>query len=93
MFFSRYGEQKANSGKLALAMARRPELGEEKIWTSEELKEIGRNLALLSAQGVREFYERAYRECRISGRDFPPARAIQELVQAWKQLRKWRSRE
>jgi hypothetical protein len=85
-------EQKANSGKLAVAMARRPELGEEKIWSSEELKEIARNLALLSAQGVREFYERAYRECRISGRDFPPARAVQELVQAWKQLRKWRAR-
>lgn len=75
-----------------LLMARRPEFGQEKIWTREELKEITRNLALLSVQGVREFYERAYRECRISGRDFPPARAVQELVQAWKQLRRWRSR-
>ena len=74
-------------------MARRPELGEEKIWTSEELKEIARNLALLSAQGVREFYERAYRECRISGRDFPPARAVESWLQAWKQLRKWKRRE
>jgi hypothetical protein len=74
------------------AMPRRPEFGKEKIWTEQELKEIARNLALLSAQGVREFYERAYRECRISGRDFPPARAVQELVQAWKQLRKWRAR-
>src|SRR4051812_12019514 len=73
-------------------MARRPEVGEEKIWNREELKEITHNLALLSVQGVREFYERAYRECRISGRDFPPARAVQELVQAWKQLRKWRRR-
>jgi hypothetical protein len=73
-------------------MARPPEFGKEKIWTDQELKEIARNLALLSVQGVREFYERAYRECRISGRDFPPARAVQELVQAWKQLRKWRAR-
>ena len=76
----------------SLVMARRPEMGEEKVWTREELKEITHNLALLSVQGVREFYERAYRECRISGSDFPPARAVQELVQAWKQLRKWRRR-
>lgn len=74
-------------------MARRPDFGEEKVWTTQELKEITHNLALLSIQGVREFYERAYRECRISGRDFPPARAVQELVQAWKLLRKWRRRE
>jgi len=73
-------------------MARRPDLGQEKIWTREELRDIAHNLALLSVNGVREFYERAYRECRISPRDFPPARAVQELVQAWKLLRKWRGR-
>jgi len=73
-------------------MARRPDLGEEKIWTREELREIAHNLTLLSVNGVREFYERAYRECRISPRDFPAARAVQELVQAWKLLRKWRGR-
>jgi hypothetical protein len=73
-------------------MARRPDLGQEKIWTREELKEIAHNLALLSVNGVREFYERAYRECRISPRVFPSARAVQELVQAWKLLRKWRRR-
>jgi len=74
-------------------MTRPPDLGEEKIWTREELKQIAHNLALLSVNGVREFYERAYRECRISARDFPPARAVQELVQAWKLLRKRRRRE
>jgi hypothetical protein len=73
-------------------MARRPEIGKaEAIWTREDLKEITHNLSLLSEHGVREFYERAYRECRIiNGQTFPPARAVQELVQAWKQLRKWR---
>ena len=74
-------------------MARRPNLGKEKIWTREELQEITHNLTLLSVNGVREFYERVYRECRISPRDFPPARAVQELVLAWKLLRKWRRRE
>jgi len=73
-------------------MARRPSFGGgEKIWSAEDLKEIGRNLALLSEHAVREVYQRAYRECAIiNGSTFPPARAIQELVQAWKQLRKWR---
>ena len=73
-------------------MARRPEIGrKEQIWTREDLREIMHNLSLLSEHGVREFYERAYRECRIINRQtFPPARAVQELVQAWKQLRKWR---
>jgi hypothetical protein len=75
-------------------MARRPDFGKgERIWSREDLKEIGRNLAVLSEHGVREFYQRAHRECAIiNSQTFPPARAIQELVQAWKQLRKWRRR-
>jgi len=75
-------------------MARRPDLGnKEQIWSRDDLKEISRNLAVLSEPGVREFYQRAYRECAIiDSRTFPPARAIQELVTAWKQLRKWRPR-
>jgi PP-loop superfamily ATP-utilizing enzyme len=73
-------------------MARRPQIGKrEEIWSREDLKEIMHNLSLLSEHGVREFYQRAYRECAIiNSRTFPPARAVQELVQAWKQLRKWR---
>ena len=85
-------EQKANMLK-SLVMARRPDCGTEKdeMWGRVELKEIGRKLSFLSEPAVREFYDRAYRECRIiNSRTFPPARAIQELVQAWKQLRKWR---
>ena len=73
-------------------MARRPDLGKrEETWTREDLKEILHNLSLLSEHGVREFYQRAYRECAIiNSHTLPPARAVQELVQAWKQLRKWR---
>jgi hypothetical protein len=75
-------------------MARRHEFGnKEPMWSHEDLKEIARNLAVLSEHGVREFYQRAYRECAIiNSSTFPPARAIQELVTAWKQLRKWRVR-
>lgn len=73
-------------------MARRPDPGrKEEIWTRKDLDEMSRNLSLLSEHGVREFYQRAYRQCAIiNSSTFPPARAIQELVQAWKQLRKWR---
>jgi PP-loop superfamily ATP-utilizing enzyme len=73
-------------------MARRPDLGKPtESWTREDLREIMHNLSLLSEHGVREFYQRAYRECAIiNSHTFPPARAVQELVQAWKQLRKWR---
>jgi hypothetical protein len=61
------------------------------VRSREELKEITRSLSLFTESGVRDFYERAYRECAIvNSRTFPPARAIHELVQAWKQLRKWR---
>ena len=77
-------------------MARRPEFGKsdskkERPWDRKALDEIMRNLSLLGEHGVREFYQRAHRECAIiNSHTFPSARAIQELVQAWKQLRKWR---
>jgi hypothetical protein len=73
-------------------MARRPDFGKEEIWSAEDLKEITRNLAVLSEPAVREVYQRAYRECAIiNSRTFPSARSIQqELVTAWKLLRKWR---
>jgi len=72
-------------------MARRPEINQtDDVLSREDLKALGNSLAHLSVSAVRDFYERAHNRCRITGRDFPPARALQELVQAWKQLRKWR---
>ena len=72
-------------------MARRPDINlQEDVLSGEDLKALGDSLAHLSPSSVRDFYERAYQRCRMSDRDFPPARAIQELVQAWKLLRKWR---
>jgi hypothetical protein len=73
-------------------MAHRPEFGrKEEVWSRKELEEIARNLAVLSEPAVREVYQRAYRECAIiNSRTFPSARSIQELVTAWKLLRKWR---
>ena len=72
-------------------MARRPDIKwREDVLSREDLEALGNSLAHLGPSSVRDFHERAYQRCRISDRDFPPARAIQELVQAWKQLRKWR---
>ena len=72
-------------------MARRPGIhAHEDVLSREDLDALSNSLSRLSASAVRDFYERAYGQCRISHRDFPPARAIQELVQAWKLLRKWR---
>jgi hypothetical protein len=76
-------------------MARRPHLGSdskcEDILSREHLDELAHNLAHLSMSSVIDFYQRAYRDCRIiNSGTFPSARALQELVQAWKQLRKWR---
>lgn len=72
-------------------MARRPDLNQhDDILSREDLDALGNSLAHLSASAVRDFYERAYSRCRMSDRDFPSPRAIQELVQAWKLLRKWR---
>ena len=73
-------------------MARRPNPEKrEEILTREHLDELAQNLSNLSTNAILDFYQRAYRDCRIiNSGTFPPARAIQELVQAWKQLRKWR---
>ncbi len=77
-------------------MARRPEVApdgstREEILSREHLDELARNLSHLSLPAIVDFYQHAYRACRIiNERTFPPARAVQELVQAWKQLRKWR---
>jgi hypothetical protein len=72
-------------------MARRSDMGKrDDTLTREHLKELGENLAHLSPSAVLDFYQRAYRDCRIvNSSTFPAPRALQELVQAWKQLRKW----
>jgi len=72
------------------AVARRPNAGNEKILSRDDLNRFAQHLSHLPMTGVRDVYQRAYRECRIVNREIPPARAMQELVQAWKQLRKWR---
>jgi hypothetical protein len=45
---------------------------------------------MLSAHGVEGVYNTAYEGCRFDGKRVPPAAAIQQLVSAWKELRRIR---
>jgi len=56
----------------------------------EDLKALQDNLSQMSEAGVREFYAYTHRQCGLIGPRVPDAVSIQQLVQAWKQLRKWR---
>ena len=72
-------------------MARRPDSNErDESLTREELTELRRNLSLLSTPGVLDFYRDAHKECALERK--PSARAIQQLVTAWKILRNWKWR-
>jgi hypothetical protein len=71
-------------------MTRRPNFPKDVVLTEAELKELQRRLSLRSPSHVEDFYREAHRECCLNDKTFPVARAIQQLVQAWKQLRKWR---
>jgi hypothetical protein len=57
----------------------------------EELNDLRRRLSQLSPHHVSIEYQKAYMDCRMFGNALPPARAIQELVQIYKQLWKWRN--
>jgi hypothetical protein len=71
-------------------MARRPHREEEEILSDNDLKELRYNLAHLSVSAVRDFYEQAYKDCRLVYTRLPSPKKIQTLVQVWKQLWKWR---
>jgi hypothetical protein len=58
------------------------------VLSREELYHLQRKLQTMSITGLYDYYRAAYHRCRIEGYAIPPARAIQELVQAWKATRK-----
>jgi len=55
----------------------------------EELAELRRSLSMLSTDGVERFYRQAYERCVLQPNRPPSALRMQELVTAWKLLRKW----
>ena len=58
--------------------------------TEPELENLRQNLAKLSEDSVRREYNQAWEECRLKHSRLPSPKAVQRLVQAWKQLWKWR---
>ena len=70
-------------------MARRPR-PPGVVLSRKDLVDLQRRLSMMSQTAVQDFYQSAYFVCGIGPGHFPSARAIQELVQAWKQMRKWR---
>jgi len=74
-------------------VARRPQIGRrDDVLSRDDLKSIRQSLSRLSLPGVRDYYRRAYEACRLTDRDFPSARVMQQVGQAWKQLRQWGNR-
>jgi hypothetical protein len=62
----------------------------DEILTRKDLAALQQRLAMMSTNAVEDFYQYTHNTCRIGPGHFPSPRAIQELVQAWKQMRKWR---
>ena len=79
-----HSEQKANLLKYC-CMAR-PET--ETVLSREDLAEFTRRLTMLSVPGIESTYQTAYADCRFDGKKLSPAAAVQQLVAAWKVLRK-----
>ena len=44
---------------------------------------------MMSVTSVKGAYQSAYFQCRLDGDKVPSARAIQNLVQGWKEMRGW----
>ena len=77
----------------SVRMARRPDLAEfDKPLTKDQLAELVRRLSLLSPYDVQQAYRRAHQQCCMQGEMLPRAAAIQEMVAAWKIMRRWRLR-
>jgi hypothetical protein len=70
-------------------MARRPREPEE-VLSPKDLADLQNRLSMMSTTAVQDFYQYAHSACRVGPGHFPTPRAIQELVQAWKHMRKWR---
>jgi len=73
-------------------MARRPSynpsgLASSEVMSRDQLKNLERNLSLLSPAIVKERYQQLADRCRFL--DLPSPRVIQELVTTWRVLWRW----
>jgi hypothetical protein len=73
-------------------MAKRPDLTPDRPLTAAQLEELRRVFTRLSPDGLMAAYDAAWLKCKINRNGRPPrAEHLQELVQAWKELRRTRS--
>jgi hypothetical protein len=70
-------------------MARNPRPPDEML-SRRDLAELQSRLSMMGVSALQDFYRSAHFVCRIAPGHFPSAKTIQELVTAWKQLKKWR---
>jgi hypothetical protein len=74
-------------------MARRPERRKDDVLTRDELQELQQRLSHFSIIAVEDFYRSAPSSMLIAGSlGFSVRAHLQELVQAWKMVRKLRSK-
>jgi hypothetical protein len=57
--------------------------------SNEQLSEFERKLTMLRDSGVEGIYQSAHEQCRYDGRHLPQPSAVQQLVAAWRVLRKF----
>jgi hypothetical protein len=70
-------------------MAKRPDYSPEHPLSAEQLAEVRRKFSMLSTPSLQQAYVEAWERCRLARNGRPPkAEHVQELVQAWRQLRK-----
>ena len=69
---------------------RRTEFRQDDVLTGVEVNALRERLSKIDRHAVEAFYRAAYHRCALQAWSLPTPRAIQELVQAWRQLRKWR---
>jgi hypothetical protein len=74
-------------------MARRPDLAEfDKPLSRDQLAQLTRRLAVLSPYDVAKAFRNAHVRCAMNGDLLPAAAAVQELVTAWRLMRRRKSR-
>lgn len=65
-------------------MARRPDLEKSEKLAQKDLDELCCNLAYLSVDAIRHFYQRAYEDCPLIYDRLLSPKQVQTLVQVWK---------
>jgi hypothetical protein len=65
-------------------------MGDQDPMSKDAVDQFRRSLSMLSEFRVRDIYREAHERCRLVGDKLPNPQAVQELVQAFKTLWRWR---